>query len=546
MREERGRMAAVVQTRSQPEKSSSPRKRSLYEAVIVLWLIGMLFFPDVPGIDRLTREAVTGKGGVTTSYSYNNLNELESATSGGSGISYMYDDAGNRITRTEGNAIDTYGYDYENRLATLSKQSGGGPGSYGWLYDCRTRRVELSQGATVTKVSFSGGTSVREFENAVATVDYVRGSDWGGGVGGILYSLRGGVPSFTHYNRRGDVTAKTDATGAITYQSQYEAYGKRTAETGATLDRQKSNTKDEDIPGYANEGFRFRDLETGSFLTRDPAGFVDGPNLYAYVRQNPWTSFDPEGLKTKKEREEARDKLVQQRSTLQQRLERSTALGDKSQQALGDRINGLSSAIDAETKAINSIEKTAKYMRAQADKLEATVGIDKTRAYKDADNLDDETDLYRGWAATATMSDYQVGVGSIVLLDGAGKLVGGALGKAFSAIKNAIGGAAKTAGSELSVLRYTQKGETFLRYESANPAFSRITSGGGVTPGTFAASASDGLVPVAQRSSVYNLPTPEILRPNVFTLRPPPGTPVIGPRSVVGGTGNEVIFPNGF
>ena len=40
----------------------------------------------------------------------------------------------------------------------------------------------------------------------------------------------------------------------------------------------------------------YRDLETGTFLTRDPAGMVDGPNLYAYVRQNPWTHFDPEGL----------------------------------------------------------------------------------------------------------------------------------------------------------------------------------------------------------------------------------------------------------
>jgi hypothetical protein len=40
----------------------------------------------------------------------------------------------------------------------------------------------------------------------------------------------------------------------------------------------------------------YRDQETGTFLTRDPAGFVDGPNLYAYVNQNPWTKFDPEGL----------------------------------------------------------------------------------------------------------------------------------------------------------------------------------------------------------------------------------------------------------
>ncbi len=40
----------------------------------------------------------------------------------------------------------------------------------------------------------------------------------------------------------------------------------------------------------------YRDLETGVFLSRDPAGQVDGPNVYTYVRQNPWTGFDPEGL----------------------------------------------------------------------------------------------------------------------------------------------------------------------------------------------------------------------------------------------------------
>ena len=44
--------------------------------------------------------------------------------------------------------------------------------------------------------------------------------------------------------------------------------------------------------------FAERDLETGAFLSRDPAGFVDGPNVYSYVRQNPWTAFDPHGLST--------------------------------------------------------------------------------------------------------------------------------------------------------------------------------------------------------------------------------------------------------
>jgi RHS repeat-associated protein len=82
----------------------------------------------------------------------------------------------------------------------------------------------------------------------------------------------------------------------LTYQAQYEGFGKQVATNGSTLDRQKSNSKDTDPSGLVDEGFRYRDLETGMFINRDPTGFVDGPNLYTYVKQNPWTSFDPEGL----------------------------------------------------------------------------------------------------------------------------------------------------------------------------------------------------------------------------------------------------------
>lgn len=105
--------------------------------------------------------------------------------------------------------------------------------------------------------------------------------------------------------------------------------------------------------------------------------------------------------------------------------------------------------------------------------------------------------------------------------------------------------AAEGTSTALSTLRYTTEGETFLRYESADAAFSHITPSG-VTPRTFAAPVSDGLVPLEQRVSTYNLPNPEIPRPNVFTLRPPAGTPVIGPRPVMGGPGNEVLFPYGY
>ncbi len=40
----------------------------------------------------------------------------------------------------------------------------------------------------------------------------------------------------------------------------------------------------------------YRDTETGTFLTRDPIGYQDGPNLYCYVHCNPITQFDAWGL----------------------------------------------------------------------------------------------------------------------------------------------------------------------------------------------------------------------------------------------------------
>jgi hypothetical protein len=42
---------------------------------------------------------------------------------------------------------------------------------------------------------------------------------------------------------------------------------------------------------------RYRDLETGAFLTRDPIGYGDGPNIYCYVHCNPIMGFDPLGLR---------------------------------------------------------------------------------------------------------------------------------------------------------------------------------------------------------------------------------------------------------
>jgi len=244
--------------------------------------------------------------GAVVSCSYNALNQIVSLSENGSGaksVTYGYDFNGNRVSRTSAGVINVYSYDGENRLTGVTTGSDGK--DYAYSYDYRSRRVERVENGLSTKVIFSGGLSIQEYSTisspAARLVEYIRGHEMGGGVGGILYSNRGTVQapqlSYDHYNIRGDVVATTAASGAKTWQGWYDAFGTHTHTSGTPpIDRQRANTKEEDPTGLLNEGFRYRDLETGVFITKDPLGFVNGPNVYTYVKQNPWTAFDPEGL----------------------------------------------------------------------------------------------------------------------------------------------------------------------------------------------------------------------------------------------------------
>jgi len=258
-------------------------------------------------VGNRTRKAVSGAGagqqqaGVWD-FDYNALNQLtgfeEKAADGQAPrrvVAYEYDAAGNRTRKLEhGQEVQGYAWDHRNRLVSVSGAGAGNGAAY--EYDYRMRRVTRQEAGVATAVSYVGGVSAVERQGAQVLVEQVRGPDMGGGVGGLLYSVRAGQARFSLANGRGDVVAQADQSGTVTWAGSYEGFGTRTVESGTNLDRQRANTKEEDPTGLLNEGFRYRDLETGTWLSRDPAGFVDGPNLYAYVQQNPWSKFDPLGL----------------------------------------------------------------------------------------------------------------------------------------------------------------------------------------------------------------------------------------------------------
>lgn len=103
----------------------------------------------------------------------------------------------------------------------------------------------MQQAGLTTQVSYLGGVSVAERVGSSVVVEHVRGPDMGGGVGGMLYSLRPGSgssePRYSTSNGRGDVVAQSGPGGSLTWGASYEGYGKRTTEVGTNLDRQRAN-----------------------------------------------------------------------------------------------------------------------------------------------------------------------------------------------------------------------------------------------------------------------------------------------------------------
>lgn len=105
------------------------------------------------------------------------------------------------------------------------------------------------------------------------------------------------------------VTLITDLKWKIIEQYRYDAYGMPREKDGASLNRRPFKTsrlgntrlytareRDEELEVYYYRA-RYYDYKMGRFISRDPIGYADNVNLYAYVGNNPMSFVDPLGLK---------------------------------------------------------------------------------------------------------------------------------------------------------------------------------------------------------------------------------------------------------
>lgn len=233
----------------------------------------------------------------TNGLNSNQLYQL-SETQGGSttATTFAYDDNGNRVSKSVGSTVtDSYTYDSFNRLTQLALSGGS---TFHYDYDPLTRRIARWEGTGTTHhFAFSGSSPSLEWDGVRNNGSLL--SHIGGGVGGRLYTEdSSGQTSSGIYNSRGDLTAQVSTFGNLTWSGQYSASGLLQSQTGTKTGNYGANGKWEEPGSLVNDGFRYRDRSTGTFLTLDPAGFIDGPNRYNYVHHNPWSAFDPDGLTT--------------------------------------------------------------------------------------------------------------------------------------------------------------------------------------------------------------------------------------------------------
>jgi RHS repeat-associated protein len=442
--------------------------------------------------DRLTSAQVgTGTNPVIETYRYDGCGALTNiACSGGDtgtqSVNYAYDYAGRMLSATASNLTLSASYDaIGNRVNTTVN---GDPRL--WVID-HTDPLKRPLMETTT--------------NGVPVRYYI----WGAGrLLGIIEN--DGTLRCVHADEQGSVVALTDGSGNATDTFAYGPYGEDWGRTGTNSIPFRwlgghGVWRVSDSTTLHITRHRAYDTTLKRFLSQDPIGLGGGANLYGYALGNPLSYIDSLGLG-------AEGMWYDQASAWL-----SGVTGTAKDYYNNTLPWGLAGTINTGIDVVSGIG----HMPAAIGHLGEGTGrfsIDPSLR-----NL------------PGVVSDVLV-VGSVLL----------PVAKIIAPKSPVPPLAAERTTTALSPYRVTAPGETFIRYESANPAFTKITPAGGVKPNTFAAPASDGLVPVAERVSTYNLWSPEISRPNAITLTPPAGTPIIGPRPVAGGTGNEVLFWMGY
>jgi RHS repeat-associated protein len=219
-----------------------------------------------------------------------------------------YDDNGSLLLLDENLGTEvSFKYNHLDQMTERTDSSG----TADYVYDALGRRIARTVSSVTTRYLYFGDRVVEERDDSavpgtfVTTATYVYGLY----VDEVLQMERGANAYYYHTDDQFNVTALTDATGAVVERYDYGDFGEPefynaggTAISGTAYGNPYLFTgrrwdPESELYYYRS---RYYDPAIGQFTTRDPIGVwgdtLNTGNGYAYVGNNPWTLVDPLGL----------------------------------------------------------------------------------------------------------------------------------------------------------------------------------------------------------------------------------------------------------
>jgi len=234
---------------------------------------------------------------VKVTYAYNDANELTSMSRDGSAtVTFTYDDWGRTVSKYTANDSTDYEYRYGAKLYSVTSAFPD-EGTVTYNYGGDGKRRSRTYGSTVTFYLWDAGWNVinemvSNMGPPALTNTYVHGPM------GIVAHVEGSSPSTGDYqcyflDNLGSTRALYDDDTSNTSDYEYTPYGGMYAAAGSESTTRLYTGHDWDGTSQLYFApYRFYNPYTARWMTRDPLGMVDGPNVYAYVLNNPVSNRD--------------------------------------------------------------------------------------------------------------------------------------------------------------------------------------------------------------------------------------------------------------